>query len=221
MKSKQNRGNTSRIILVTLLAASVTIALFIVFIVGSGVIMPSTPAPSSINKVTDKIESNQKNLNNSGASSSSPPPTEVSSPNSTEIYGEPRSQHDHASIAVFINGNPLNFSHPKFQNQDLLMHFEGGNSFTLHKHAKKSWLGPFFESLNITFAQNCFVIKDNGSSYCSNFDKQISLYVNGEVNNMFQHYVPKDGDKILLSYGGSKKQIDKQLHLLDSIPIAN
>lgn len=101
------------------------------------------------------------------------------------------------------------------------MHFEGGDGFTIHKHAKKSWLGPFFEGLNIAFAQNCLVMKDNGSSYCSNFHKQISLFVNGELNNVFQHYVPKDGDKILLSYGGNANQIDKQQRLLNSVPIVS
>jgi hypothetical protein len=73
----------------------------------------------------------------------------------------------------------------------------------------------------MTFAQNCIVIKDNRSSYCSNFDKQISLFVNDEINNLFQHYVPKNGDKILLSYGSDKKQIDTQQRLLNSVKIAS
>lgn len=47
---------------------------------------------------------------------------------------------------------------------------------------------------------NCLQIA-NGTSYCSNFDNQIVFLVNGMANGEFQHYTPKDGDKILISYG--------------------
>lgn len=107
----------------------------------------------------------------------------------------------------------LNFSQPKYQNQDLQMRIENGDGFTIHKHAKKGWLRPFFEA----FAQNCTIV-DNEESYCSNFDDKITMLVNVKGNNVFQHYVPKDGDRILLTYGNND-QINEQVQRLNSIQI--
>ncbi len=77
--------------------------------------------------------------------------------------------HAHAELTVFLNGVLLNFSGSKYQTKDLLMHFEGGDGFTLHKHSRNAWLGPFFESLGMKFADDCLTL-DNGSSYCTNLD---------------------------------------------------
>lgn len=144
MKSKQKRNNTVRIITVTILAASITIALFIVSVTVLGAIIPAPTSPTLTNKTIDGAGGYQENLNGSD-----PLPsllsTKISSPNTTEAVAEVR--HEHASIMVFINGNLLNFSHPKYQNQDLLMHFEGSDGFTIHKHAKKVGLDLFSKVL--------------------------------------------------------------------------
>ena len=79
------------------------------------------------------------------------------------------------------------------------MDFENRDGFPLHKHARFAWLGSFFESLNMSFAQNCLIVS-NGSSYCSNFNNQIAILVNGKANDQFEHYILKDGDTILISY---------------------
>jgi hypothetical protein len=108
--------------------------------------MPSLLLPTTDN-IANSAERNQS-LNISNNSSSSQPTTKLlSSANSNEAFVEP--EHEHASIVVFINGNLLNFSHPKFQNQDLLMHFEDGDSFTIHKHAKKVGLDPSLKALTL------------------------------------------------------------------------
>jgi hypothetical protein len=97
------------------------------------------------------------------------------------------------------------------------MDFENGDDFTLHKHARFASLGPFFESLNMSFSQNCLTL-NNGSSYCSNFNNQIVFLVNGKPNDQFEHYVPKDGDRILISYGSPDK-INSQLQSLKTVKI--
>ncbi len=137
--------------------------------------------------------------------------------NDSQIKRAADPNHIHAALMIFVNGESLDFSDPKYQKKDLLMHFENGDGFTLHKHSRSAWLGPFFKSLNMTLAQNCLVI-DNGSSYCTNFDNGIMFLVNGDVNNQFQHYVPKEGDRILVSYG-KKDVIDFQQNLLNSVMI--
>lgn len=126
--------------------------------------------------------------------------------------------HTHAALTVFVNGILLNFSDEKYQNKDIAMHFEDGDSFTLHKHLRSSWLGPFFESVNITLANNCLIIGDKGS-VCSNFDKQIRFLVNGKINQLFEHYSPNENDRILVSYGNSR-EIPQQQNILDKIKIS-
>jgi hypothetical protein len=111
----------------------------------------------------------------------------------------------------------LNFSTPQYQKRDLLMDFENRDGFPLHKHARFAWLGSFFESLNMSFAQNCLIVS-NGSSYCSNFNNQIAFLVNGKANDQFEHYIPKDGDTMLISYDNND-DLHKQLDGLNSTKI--
>jgi hypothetical protein len=133
------------------------------------------------------------------------------------VGGSVNESHAHAALLVFVNGKILNFSTPKYQKRDLLMDFENGDGFTLHKHARFAWLGPFFESLNMSFAQNCLTLS-YGSSYCSNFNNQIAFLVNGKANDQFEHYIPKDGDRILISYGNNG-DLHNQLDRLNSTKI--
>ncbi|MFY9299591.1 MAG: hypothetical protein WAO91_00170 [Candidatus Nitrosotenuis sp.] len=125
--------------------------------------------------------------------------------------------HVHAALMVFVNGKSIDFSDAKYQNRDMLAHFENGDGITLHNHSKRAWLGMFFQTLNITFAKNCFTL-DNGTSYCSDFDNQISFVVNGRQNSQFQHYIPKDGDRILISYG-KPENVNKEIDILDFVTI--
>ena len=126
-----------------------------------------------------------------------------------------RNTHAHATLAVFVNGKVLNFSSSKYQNRDMLMHFEGGDGFTLHKHSRSAWLGPFFESINMSLGKNCLVI-NNGSSYCSNMESQVTFFVNDTQSNQFEHYVPGNGDRILVSYG-TPDEIKMEQNVLDSM----
>jgi hypothetical protein len=125
--------------------------------------------------------------------------------------------HVHAALMVFVNEKAINFSSVIYQNQDLLSHFENDDGVILHNHSKRVWLGMFFQTINMTLAKNCLTL-DDGSSYCSDFDKQIAFVVNGKQNTKFQHYIPKDGDRILISYG-KPERIKAELDMLNSIQI--
>lgn len=61
MKPKQKRNSTVRIITVTLLAASITIALFIVFAAVLGAIIPATTLPTLTKKTIDGAGGYQEN----------------------------------------------------------------------------------------------------------------------------------------------------------------
>ncbi|MFB5620238.1 MAG: hypothetical protein ACE5RC_03810, partial [Nitrosopumilus sp.] len=49
--------------------------------------------------------------------------------------GQFGSEHAHAALTVFINGDKIDFSHPQFQIQSKYIHFENDNSYLIHKHA--------------------------------------------------------------------------------------
>lgn len=143
---------------------------------------------------------------------------EVSSTNKTFFDAQVRKDHIHAALLVFVNGKTIDFSDTKYQNQDLLTHLENGDGVTLHNHSRSAYLGMFFKSLNVTFAKNCLIL-NNGLSYCSDFDNQISFFVNGKPNPQFQHYTPNDGDRILVSYG-KPEQIKSEQDILNAATIA-
>lgn len=143
---------------------------------------------------------------------------EVSSTNKTLSETQVRKDHTHAALLVFVKGEAIDFSDTKYQNQDLLIHLENGDEITLHNHSKSAYLGMFFKSLNVTFAKNCLIL-NNGSSYCSDFVNQISFVVNGKPDPQFQHYIPNDGDRILVSYG-KPEQIKLEQDILNAAIIA-
>lgn len=127
---------------------------------------------------------------------------------------QPNGSHIHAAFMIFVNGKTVDFFDPRYQNQDMMTHFENGDGVTLHNHSRKAWLGMFLQTLNMTLAGNCLTL-NNGTSYCSDFESQISFVVNGKQNPQFQHYVPKDGDRILISYG-KPESIKGEIDILNS-----
>jgi len=83
------------------------------------------------------------------------------------VGGLANESRSHDDLMVYI-GKVLNFSTPQYQKRDLLMDFENRDSLTLQAcKICMAWI--FFESLNMSFAQNCLIVS-NGSSYCSNFN---------------------------------------------------
>lgn len=192
--------STFRKSVVTIVAGLVTVAAFAFLFGASYLIFPA----SKENHATDN----------------SAPAANLTRSDQTTALQLPDSaipNHAHAALMVFVKGELLNFSSPQYQNRDPRMHFENGDGFTMHKHDNTAWFGQFFESLNMTFANNCLSLA-NGSSYCSNFDNQISFIVDGQPNGQFQHYIPYDKDRILISYG-KEDEIDIQLQQLNSVTV--
>lgn len=58
----------------------------------------------------------------------------------------------------------------------------------------------FFESLNMKFDSNCFELESK--QFCNNENNKLRFFVTGVENDQFENYVPKNLDKILISYGG-------------------
>jgi len=139
------------------------------------------------------------------------------SPLRTANFGAVGSAHEHAVFRFFINGQEVDFSQPQYQLKSRYIHFEGGDGDTIHKHATNVDLGFLFETMGMKFTNECITM-DNGTQYCNDGNNTLKFFVNGGKNDMYNNYVLKDNDKILISYGSEDLQkIREQLNVLDGL----
>jgi hypothetical protein len=140
-------------------------------------------------------------------------------PPRTANFGALGSTHEHTALKLFINGQTIDFSQPKYQVKSQYVHFENGDGDTIHKHATGIDIGFLFETLGIRFTSEC-IIMDDGTEYCNDGNNTLKFFVNGVRNNMYNNYVLMDGDRILLSYGSEgQEQTDEQLKAVEILSI--
>ncbi len=137
------------------------------------------------------------------------------------------SAHMHAEFKVYVNGNAVDFSEYAEQHEEAMENsgIKTTSSFihvheeeaphsagdVLHMHASGVPLWVFFESIGMDFSKECITLNAN-EKFCNDAEKTLKFYVNGKQNNSFEDYVPKDDDKILISYGAeSRDEIKGQL----------
>ena len=139
--------------------------------------------------------------------------------------GEHGSDHAHAAIAVFINGEQINFGLPQFQLSSKYIHFENHNPYMIHKHATEVPLDMLFTSLGLKITTECIMIsheessKTKNTSFCADKNNSLVFYLNGEKYRAdISQYVIEHGDRILISYGDTKS-IPKYLAYLESLDI--
>ena len=155
---------------------------------------------------------------------------------SSEInkFGTVGSAHEHAAFVVNVNGTPIDFSQPQYQVQSRLIHVEGGDGFTLHRHTDRVPFGEFLRSENMNLEDNCLSISQGTPTqqgeqqgqeleYCTNGTDELRAYVNGrelEFPSLLGDYILKDDDRILLIYGNqTAEQLTQALSELDQLPI--
>lgn len=140
-------------------------------------------------------------------------------PPRTTSFGATGSTHEHTAFKLFINGQVVDFSQPKYQVKSQYMHFENGDGDTIHKHATGIDIGFLFETLDIKFTSDCITM-DDGTSYCNDGNNTLKFFVNGVRNDLYNNYVLMDGDRVLLSYGSEgQEQIDEQLKMVEALSI--
>ena len=134
--------------------------------------------------------------------------------------GEYGSAHEHAAIAVFINGEKLNFAHPQFQLTSKYIHFENHNPYLIHKHATNVPLEMLFSSFGMEVTSDCIILHDaiDTNSFCASSDQSLSFYINGEKQTEISTYSVTHRDRILISFG-DEKSIPNQLDFLESLKI--
>ncbi len=137
--------------------------------------------------------------------------------------GLPGSDHAHAAIAVFVEGDALDFSVPQFQLQSKYIHFENGNAYQIHKHASRVPLDMLFASFGLKVTSGCIEMRPDvgaGKRYCADAERSVTVLVNGKAQNNISLYEIRHDDRILISFGDSKL-ISEQLEYLESFEIHN
>lgn len=130
---------------------------------------------------------------------------------------ESQAYHAHFGLKVYLNGKAVDFSQKKYQSEEgnelnEWIHMHDGNGDIVHVHKEGTKLSDFFNSLKISFNNEC-VTMDTGEKYCTGNGKELKMYVNGKQNTEFENYAPQDLDRLLITYGSEtgdalQKQID-------------
>jgi hypothetical protein len=129
-------------------------------------------------------------------------------------YGPVGSAHEHAAFAIKINGKQIDFSQPKYQLQSRLIHVEGGDGTTLHRHATGVPFDEFLKSVNMNIKNGCFIL-DDGKQYCNNKENKLRFFLNGNETDSINSYVINPNDRILVIYGNENAdQINQELDTL-------
>lgn len=130
-------------------------------------------------------------------------------------YGPVGSAHEHAAFAIKINGKQIDFSQSKYQVQSRLIHVEGGDGTTLHRHATGVPFAEFLKSVNMNIENGCFTL-DDGKQYCNNEDNnKLRFFINGNETESINNYVINPKDRILVIYGNENAdQINQELAAL-------
>lgn len=149
-------------------------------------------------------------------------------------FGTVGSAHEHAAFVINVNGTPIDFSQPQYQVKSRLVHVEGGDGFTLHRHTDRVPFGEFLRSENMNLEDSCFSItegttdqqsqpQEQQQEYCTNGTEQLRAFVNGqelESPSLLGDYILKDDDRILLIYGNqTADQLTQALAELEQVPI--
>jgi hypothetical protein len=134
--------------------------------------------------------------------------------------GQFGSEHAHAALVIFVNGDKVDFSHPQFQIQSKYIHFENDNPYLIHKHATNVPLDMLFASFGLKITSDCIELdyEANTSQYCIDKENSMIFLVNGKSNSNINLYEIRHNDRILISFGNSEL-VSEQLKYLEKLEI--
>jgi len=134
--------------------------------------------------------------------------------------GQFGSDHAHAALVVFVNGDMMDFSHPQFQIQSKYIHFENDNPYLVHKHANRVPLDMLFSSFGLEITPECIVFRGQADSNqnCIDSENSITILINGISFSKINLYEISHNDRILISFG-DKSLISEQLEYLQGLEI--
>ena len=134
--------------------------------------------------------------------------------------GQFGSEHAHAALVVFVNGDQLDFSHPQFQIQSKYIHFENDNTYLIHKHATDVPLDMLFASFGLKITEDCIELsyKVNANQHCIDKNNSMMFLVNGIPIPNINLYKIRHNDRILISFG-DLEFISEHLEYLEGLEI--
>ena len=134
--------------------------------------------------------------------------------------GQFGSDHAHAALVVFVNGDQIDFSHPRFQLQSKYIHFENDNPYLIHKHADRVPLDMLFSSFGLEITSECIVLRGqtDPNHNCVDSKNSITILINRISFSKINLYEISHNDRILISFG-DKSLISKQLEYLEGLEI--
>ena len=149
-------------------------------------------------------------------------PVKPPEPNDSGV-GAFGSAHAHAALMLVLDGRVVDLAQTQYMVKDRLIHLEGMDGNTVHRHATEVNLGTFFESLGIGPDHNtgCFT-GDDGVEYCDDTaGKRLRFWINGEeLQGHVENYVIEENNRVLVVYGDeSEGQLRQYLAELDSVQI--
>jgi hypothetical protein len=127
--------------------------------------------------------------------------------------GQFGSEHAHAALTIFVNGDKLDFSHPEFQIQSKYIHFENDNPYLIHKHATNVPLDMLFASFGLKITSECVELEYEENQYCTDKNNSMTFLVNGISQSNINLYEIRHNDRILISFGDSELVSEQQKYL--------
>lgn len=133
------------------------------------------------------------------------------------------STHQHADFKVYILGEQLDFTSPRYQVRAREVHIEGGDDDVIHKHATGVTVGHFFRTLGFAINFTC-IRTDSNEQYCSNEDATLKYLLKKdgmewEQVNSLSDYEIRDLDKYLITYGNETDVSGQQNSVTDKARI--
>jgi hypothetical protein len=118
--------------------------------------------------------------------------------------------HVHADFLIYIDDQKMDLTSEKYQSstKQILhknVHLHDGDDNVVHRHAEGITFAEFLASVGFTLTNECLT-NDEGTSYCSNNDKVLSLFVNKVPKTIITEYIPQEEDQVLLYFGTRDNQ---------------
>lgn len=129
--------------------------------------------------------------------------------NSTQVPTEKTTEHQEvqikASFAIFTNGTFRTFTADRYHNlsEEVFLTPNSPNTVTVTKTGI-TWK-EFFNTLPMEVTKDCLTTGLN-QTFCTNDEKTLKFYLNGERYSSALEKEIEDGDKLLVSYGNESDQ---------------
>jgi len=112
--------------------------------------------------------------------------------------------HVHADFMMVLDDKKIDLTQDKYQSKvgdvkhaDAHLHDNQGN--ILHRHAEEVTLADLINSIGFTLNNDC--INTDDEKLCTDDNKALILFVNGEEFSPIDSYIINDEDQTLLYYG--------------------